>query len=413
VACKLLTGFEVGESPTSQASGSREPPGNVFGSGTVANVTSPVRSGTGAGRCRVTGSGDRAYFRLLLGVTSSTTQYVRFYFQVDALPNALVPIFATQALSSPSNPDYSVRLSTTGTLALYQGGSLVGSASIAYAVNTWIRVELQVTYNASTQITAVALRVEGVDLGSFSGATITNTDYDIGWMVDSILTSTYNFYVDDIRVNDSSGAANTSWCGPGRVVLLVPTSDLSVTASTWSKNGATNAVNLFSSVDNIPPVGVADASTGTTTAENQIRDPVSNATADYDANMTTYAAAGVSPAATVNAVQWLMYHGTASTTNTPGRSGQLVSNPAEAGLTAMTVPTSVAATYPTGWFCDRGPMNDAPTVTVANAPDLKVRKTTASTRIVDVCFMGIYVDYTPRSLVAGSARRVRSHLLAR
>jgi hypothetical protein len=53
-------------------------------------------------------------------------------------------------------------------------------------------------------------------------------------------------------------------------------------------------------------------------------------------------------------------------------------------------------------------MTEAPTVTLGTAPVMRITNSTASTRIADVCFMGIYVDYT--AAVVAAATTVPVHL---
>ena len=74
-----------------------------------------------------------------------------------------------------------------------------------------------------------------------------------------------------------------------------------------------------------------------------------------------------------------------------------ISNPTQAKTTIGTFynGSAVAGTYATGWARKAGAIVASPSVTLGSSPVLTVTQDTSSTRIADVCFMGVLVAWTP------------------
>lgn len=148
----------------------------------------------------------------------------------------------------------------------------------------------------------------------------------------------WTFNIDDVALNDNTGAAQNSWCGTGRVTLILPTGD---SARTGFLVGSAATTNLFDAVNNIPPTGVLFTAR---TATSQIYDATSNTTDNYQPTMQTYTAAGVTAAPVL--IQPVCVHAMDNiTSDSNGISN--VSNPAIAEVTGSTG-TTAAATWPTG-----------------------------------------------------------------
>jgi hypothetical protein len=303
-----------------------------------------------------------------------------------------------------------LQIDSTGNLTFINNAASTTIGTGTITLNTWYRVEISIKIDTTTAANATAeCQINGVSIGSTTGSLGTTLPSRYKYNGDNQPSGGLSYYVDDVALNDSTGTSQTSWPGSGKVVLLVPTSD---NARTGFTGGAGGTTSLFDGVDNIPPVGAADPGTNT----SQIRDATSSATDNYDANMTTYSAAGIGAGDTISLVYWMISHSTASLTSVPTRAGRLVSNPAEGADTTLTLPSAVAGAWAVGWATDRGAMIYNPTVTLGTAPVLRVGKRTASTRIVDVAFMGIYVEYVPaapKSLIYADRRVARNALLRR
>ncbi len=377
-------------------------PDGQFNSGTVAAtvVASPVRTGGFAASCASGAGNADSFVRYVQNGVASTSFYFRAYFCFAQLPgtDVIVMILGTAATNGVS-----LRVTTGGKVRVFNEatGLQVGSDSAATIVadsTTWYRFEVSTTNNGSNQQTNVEGQLDGVQIAASAVAAAANATLSpqLGWSAAPGATKTV--YIDDVALNDSNGAAQNSFPGSGSVVLLVPTAD-SARGTGWV-NDANGTTNFFDATDNKPPAGIAD--TTSSTGLHQIRNGTSNANSSYDATMQSYTAGGVPTGATVNVVDPLVATGAPVTTSAKTGTVGVVSNPAIANIDLSDVGgTNVfysganAATYPTGWKFSHGTATYAPSVTLGTAPVMRITQVTSSTRIAMVCFMGIYVDYTP------------------
>lgn len=98
----------------------------------------------------------------------------------------------------------------------------------------------------------VTLKINGVTDSSFTG----KTNFAASPAVDEFTLKVFSggdCYVDDIAINDTSGAYQNSWIGPGGVYLLRPTGAGSI--AEWTPSGA--AAN-WDCVDEVPHNGNTD-----------------------------------------------------------------------------------------------------------------------------------------------------------
>jgi hypothetical protein len=58
-------------------------------------------------------------------------------------------------------------------------------------------------------------------------------------------------------------------------------------------------------------------------------------------------------------------------------------------------------------------MTETPTVTLGTAPVMQITQVTASTRVAIVCFVGMYVDYTPAAALPPERPQVISQAVQR
>lgn len=369
---------------------------------TLSVDTSVFRSGAASLKEVTSGGGSAvtATFTSTLG----RTYYLRTYIYVQTRPPT-----TTQGFMQFRNTSFSTmveaRMTTTGAVQLWNrpGASQIGSLSAVLNLNTWYRIELACNINTGSVDTA-ELRIDGSTVASASSLALGDIalgDVNVGFVNDPGNGTTINF--DDMAVNDDQGSSQNTFPGDGNVVLLVPTADSAV-GTGWT-NDAAGTTNLFAAVDNTPPAGIADT-TGST-GLHQIRNATSNANSNYDATMTTYTAAGIGAGSTINVIDPLI--ATAAPVSTSAKLGTVgvVSNPAitnvnlGAGGTSGAFWSGVAAgTFSTGWKLSHGTITHAPTVTLGTAPVMRVTQVTASTRIAMVCFMAMYVDYTPGAAAA-------------
>lgn len=351
-----------------------------------------VTASTSTAHARTGTSSFSAANRWAIAGALGTTYYFRSYVLLDAGVGADTSILRI-GNSTLGTVYVDVALTSSNTLILRaKGTTTVGSASAAIPVDAsaWTRVELAATFQTGT-IDYCELLVNGVSVASTTTADL----FDSAPAAVGITGSAGHFWHDDIALNDSTGASQNSWPGDGKVVLLVPTSDNS--AGSWKAGSAASAVSngaLFNAVDNAPPVGTASPNAATAAISNTVSGAT---TPNYDANMTTYTAAGIASGDTVNLVQQIIAHGEDIATGTKTGTFAMVSNPAIAASASVNfgADAGAAGTYPTTWTVTQGAVSYAPSVTVGTAPVARITKTDTGTRAADCCFMGLLVDYTP------------------
>lgn len=345
--------------------------------------TTTVRSGTYSGKV-VPASGASAYFQLS---HSPTTGYYRVYVRVTVRP-------ATTARFLIGNfGSVNLRLNPDGTIAYYNDTTLIGTSTTALTDTTkWYRVEFRIVDGTSVTV----LQIDG-------NAEVTGSPASWSWSqlvgCPDAVADTYTAYFDDLAVD------NAAFPGDGKVVLLVPTADSAVgTGWTLGTGTAITGGSGSTAVKNRPPLGVADQAAGSDT--KQIRNAANSANSNYDATMTTYSAAGIAAGDTINGVMPIIATAAPVTTSSKQGTVGVASNPAITNVALSADGTAgafwagtAAGTYPSGWKGSNGTVANAPSVTLGTAPVMRVTQVTASTRIAMVCFMGIYVDYTPGVVV--------------
>jgi hypothetical protein len=333
--------------------------------------------------------------------TLGTTLYLSAWFNFDLAQSATLTIMRWTVGGVNCGE---VRLTSADKLQLWNAvaGTQIGSDSIALTASTWTKVALSVLINTGST-DALELQVNGSSVASASGLALTdsvNTPIGAYGIRVNAGSGATNLWVDDVIVNDSTGGNQNTWPGDGKLILLLPTADSAVGTGWTLGTGTAISSNGFGSVDNTPPLGVANVEAGSD--PKQIRNAASAANSNYDATMTTYSAAGIAAGDTINViVPWVSTAAPVSTSAKQGTVG-MVSNPTIAnialaadGVSGAFWQGSIEGTFPTGWKWSPGTVTYVPSVTVGTAPVMRITQVTSSTRIATVCFMGIYVDYTP------------------
>ncbi len=400
-----MSGAEI-DAGSASALGAIIPDGKRVATATVSRDTVVFRSGVASFKFD-SGAGGTPYVQAPVTYVDGVSYWVRAYCRATAAPSGAAPIICM----SVSSVDPRVRFRTDGGVELLSNNVAQGSPSASIADSNWHRVELGTTTAATGNWSASELLVDGVSIATWSGTQARSASPvgpDFGWVVTPGAGNILN--MDDLAINDSTGSVNNSYPGAGAVLLLKPTADSAVGTGWVLGNNTAISSNGFGSVDNTPPLGIADLG-GAGADTGQIRNATSAASSNYDATMTTYTAAGVGASDTLNAiVAWVATAAPASTAAKVGTVG-IVSNPAVANISLAAAGTSGAfwsgtlgGTYGSGWKWSPGTMTEQPSVTLGTAPVMRVTQTTASTRIAVVCGMFIYVDYTP--VVAAVAARI-------
>jgi hypothetical protein len=354
--------------------------------------TSNPRTGTYAYRC-ASGAGNAAAYvtTASYGSVPDAPFYGRGYFHFTNLPSTTVRIMLTGTGSTVG----SARLTSGGKLQLFNdtAGTQIGSDSAAtVTTGTWYRVELYYRNNTTAGTDELELRLDGVSVASANNLTFSGLASTLTCGFHQAPGANLTCDVDDIVVHDGNGANNTSWPGSGKVVLLKPISD-NARDTLWT-GGAGGTSNLYEAVNNLPPVGTA---TETDTTQIEHAGGAAGTTDRYDANMTTYATAGIAAADTINAIYLVAEHGEDVTTGTKLLNFEVVSNPAIASTGNVSAGNDLGGlgTYPTLWSRHRGTIAEAQSVTVGTSPVMRVRRPETASRVASVCFMGMFVSFTP------------------
>jgi hypothetical protein len=80
---------------------------------------------------------------------SGSTYYVRFYLYFTALPNASCAL-AGETTSAFSSKNL-IRMTSAGKITVFNGsGTLAGTSTSTLPLNQWVRIEAQITLNATT-----------------------------------------------------------------------------------------------------------------------------------------------------------------------------------------------------------------------------------------------------------------------
>lgn len=355
--------------------------------------TTVVHSGSKAVKCD-TGAGSAQQGIDVGNVTfnDGTIYYSRSFFYFENFPVTSWPVFTIHSLSGTDIAfatlfsDASIELGVNGT------PHVARSAAGLIPTNTWVRIEIALKTVVGVGDYA-ELSVNGVSVGSISGATIADSigipQVYLGWMnASGAGTPGANkvCYIDDYAVNDSSGSTQNFWPGEGKIVWDPAVSD-NARGANWLDGGG-GTTNLFSAVDNNPPVG-----SGTPAAGTQVKNTAKDTTGNYDANLQTYANIGIQSADQIVLVHPVFNIG--ATKSVTGAE-QFVSNPTGPAETSIDFFAGAAAgTWPTNWRTDwlAAIVGDISQANRTVNPVIRIGKRQSSTNAAYCDLMGAYVEY--------------------
>jgi hypothetical protein len=270
---------------------------------------------------------------------------------------------------------------------------------------TFYRLEMVASSNAPTNnYVGVAFDADSVGSNMFVAQTTAPGKFRL--LGDAANTVTH----DDIAVNDSNGTAQNGSPGSGHVTHLRPVSQ-SAAGSGWQKPGGATT-NLHTSLDNTPPVGIADT-TAAGSAENQIRNATNAANSDLVLNMGAYTTAvvsgggGMGSGDVLKLIRPIVFTGAPATTSPKTGMIQITSNPVgqiTSGWNYLTLTSTLAGTFPTGWQFRAAGYDYSPSVTLGTSPQLTIRQITGSTRIAMVASAAVQIEWVEGSTpITGTA----------
>ncbi len=357
--------------------------------GTVTRSTAVKRSGT-ASRAHDSGTDDLSYTRHHFGAEALGGKYTRVYFRVSALPSVTTRImwygnFAGRVIGCRVTAGGKLQLWNEVTGSEAQIGSDSGPT---VAVDNWYRLELYGNITSGTSDQA-ELRLDGQTVAAstqaFSDAGI--SDVYVGWL--GYPGASKIIYLDDLAINDDTGASQNSWPGDGKIVYLNPVSDYYRNTEWTAGAGATT--NLWDAVNNNPPSGVAAASA---TNVSQIKNVAAIANKEADFSMESYTTAGLVSGDVVTLVQAVAQMGSSSTAIISGGLS-IISNPTQAGA-ADSAPFgsgSAIGAYGAGWRSNWGTAQVSPSVALGTQPAVFLQKVGTEVE-AHCCGVRLAVEYT-------------------
>jgi len=109
---------------------------------------------------------------------------------------------------------------------LYVGGVWKDVSSTYLYERIWYLVEVH--YKVSATVGVCQIKVDGMSVldMDFSGNTGTGTIDNIKfWVPTSTAGVISDAYFDDIALNNTTGAVDNSWCGEGKIIVMMPNDD--------------------------------------------------------------------------------------------------------------------------------------------------------------------------------------------
>ena len=186
-------------------------------------------------------------------VASLGVYYLRYY--VYVVPGAGAGANITVGLKNASNiyAGYlTITEGATPTLTVAANSTSTPIANTASLTNgNWHMIEMFANSADGAGLDDLTVRVDGTQVANANNLNLITNSVTLD--VSAINTSGSGdvFYVDDIGLNDTTGSAQTSWPGTGKIVTAVPNA-AGFTACT---------VGVFSSINEVPP---SETSTGST-----------------------------------------------------------------------------------------------------------------------------------------------------
>ena len=216
-------------------------------------VTTQVHSGTYALEIDATQEFVR---RTLASSVTSGTYFVRLYLRISTLPGTqAAECFATR--NSSLTAAQRVTISTSGVLTLLNDVASTSATGSTLSTGQWYRMEVRIL--VSDTVGEVELLVDGVSVASLTAQDTLNGNLDnFVFGVLNTGSTARVFQYDDIAINDANGTFQASWPGAGKIAMVKPASDDTVT---WTKTGANcSATTNADCVDDEP--GTPDDTSG-------------------------------------------------------------------------------------------------------------------------------------------------------
>jgi hypothetical protein len=228
-------------------------------------VTTPVRTGSYAGRISSLVSGTAQAFSMQFSAANANGPYFfSVYLRIATRPSAAnrIMLFATTAGAMR----VAIDLNADGTLQLRDEDGTIGSASAVLALDTWYRIDLKADISPVAGSHVVEGRLTADDILDSPTVFATSSARSISSGVASVTfggnlaaeaQTQGDWFFDDIRLNDSTGGSETGYPPAERLILLTPNADGTTTnrgtqGTDWD-TGPTTGQTAYQQVDEIAP----------------------------------------------------------------------------------------------------------------------------------------------------------------
>jgi len=183
-----------------------------------------------------------------LAANADAHVFIRFYFRVAALPSMTARVLDIVDTSGATRA--SLRLTSTGTLQLFNAAAQVGPDSWALVKDLWHCVEMEFQSLNDAGYDVLQARLDGTPFAASLKETLGKVArFRLGNTV-TITGSTPDFYFDDVAINDQNGVGENEFPGPGKIVVLMPNA---AGDSASGESGPTPGKAGWKMVKEVPP----------------------------------------------------------------------------------------------------------------------------------------------------------------
>lgn len=209
-----------------------------------------VHSGTYA--MEVSTSANQKWSRWITTSTvTSGTYFVRFYFRVASGTGRVAAV-----ASNADSLSFDIALNGSNQLVLTNTADSSTITSSALTANTWYRVEYRLVI--SDTVGELELYLDGTSQGSLTSKDTLPTNVQRFYFGNVSSSATFDYFYDDVAINDTGGTFQTTLAGAGKIGLMKPGGDNTVT---WTKTGANcSGTTNTDCVDDVP--GAPDFASG-------------------------------------------------------------------------------------------------------------------------------------------------------
>lgn len=379
-------------------------------SGAAVQPNSPgfLRSGAYCAQAAPVNSTAASTFRQHFAAANINVVFVRAFFYIWSAfgnPNVDTTIFMLNDGNDFTTPLLYAKLTSTGTITLFDEDGQIGSASSALAQDTWHMLEFKFDRSAASGSHVMEGKINGDVFATASNRAVGAGVQYCNWGC-NMLSEGANagaFYFDDMAINDNSGSFQNSYPGLGKLAVSRPNAAGDVNTFATQTGGTAGAANNFTRVDEVTPNDATDFNGSSTLNQEDMF--------NFD-NFSTIGANDIINCVHLNA---RFRNSTADTTAAITFSIIKTSGGTKSSSSAF-VPNSV--TWRSNQSADprtavitlyADPDGNPWTLTTLNSLQAGYKLTTAPAvggRRIDVSYLNVTVDYTPvtQQTIQGQAR---------